>query len=436
MNIVLKEINSFTREIIVEVPWEELETIFAHTVTRFSRNLSIPGFRKGKVPKRIILQNFKADVETECAETALEEYYQKALREEGITPINRANINDLEFQEGSSLKFKATFEVEPYFKLPNYRRKLKVKKNSYIPDEEDVDNYINDIRQQLAELKTVESGSKEGHLLLVDMQEMDNSGVPIIGRKVEDRYIKVGEGIFGGENLNRLIGLKSGDSTFITIQRQNEQNKVGFELAIKNVHEEVLPEIDEKLIKNLDKNASNIEEFRKNILSVIQSRLDRDTNVLLHEAIIDYFLQNTTLEVPPSMVDTYIDGIIEDKKNQNGKKLSAGSLGDEEKLREELKSSTIRSIKWYLIRRVIIKEDNLSVSDEEVSEKVEDIWKKAGKEAKEARRYYKKPSNRERLRDDILDKKLFNLLESLAKVNEVKVYTRDLRKQRNMSLNL
>ena len=163
---------------------------------------------------------------------------------------------------------------------------------------------------------------------------------------------------------------------------------------------------------------------------MIQSRLDRDANVLLHEAIIDYFLQNTNLEVPPSMIDTYIDGIIEDKKNKNGEKL------DEEKLREELKSSTIRSIKWYLIRRVIIEEENLSVSDEEVSEKVEGIWEKAGKEAKEARRYYKKPSNRERLRDDILDKKLFNLLESLAKVNEVKVYTKDLRKQRNMSLNL
>ncbi|MCH8010629.1 MAG: trigger factor [Candidatus Marinimicrobia bacterium] len=430
MNVVLKEINSFTREIIVEVPWEELETIFAQTVTRFSRNLSIPGFRKGKVPKRMILQTFRADLETECAETALEEYYQKALREEGITPINRAEINNMEFQEGNPLKFKATFEVEPYFKLPNYRRKLKVKKNSYIPDEEDVDNYINDIRQQLAELRTVESGSKEGHLLLVDMQEMDNSGVPIIGRKVEDRYIKVGEGIFGGENLNRLTGLKSGDRTFINIQRQNEQNKVGFELTVKNVHEEVLPEIDEKFIKNLDKNASNVEEFRQNILSVIQSRLDRKANVLLHETIIDYFLQNTNLEVPPSMIDTYIDGIIEDKKNQNGEKL------DEEKLREELKSSTIRSIKWYLIRRVIIKEENLSVSDEEVSEKVEGILEKAGKEAKEARRYYKKPSNRARLRDDILDEKLFNLLESLAKVNEVKVYTKDLRKQRNMSLNL
>ncbi|MCH8069480.1 MAG: trigger factor [Candidatus Marinimicrobia bacterium] len=430
MNVVLKEINSFTREITVEVPWEELETIFAQTVTRFSRNLSIPGFRKGKVPKRMILQNFRADVETECAETALEEYYQKALREEGITPINRAEIDNMEFQEGNPLKFKATFEVVPYFKLPNYRRKLKVKKNSYIPDEEDVDNYIDDIRQQLAELRTVESGSKEGYLLLVDMQEMDNSGVPIIGRKVEDRYIKVGEGIFGGENLNRLTGLKSGDRTFINIQRQNEQNKVGFELTVKNVHEEVLPEIDEKFIKNLDKNASNVEEFRQNILSVIQSRLDRDANVLLHEAIIDYFLQNTNIEVPPSMIDTYIDGIIEDKKNQNGEKL------DEEKLREELKSSTIRSIKWYLIRRVIIKEENLSVSDEEVSEKVEGILKKAGKEVKEARRYYKKPSNRERLGDNILDEKLFNLLESLAKVNEVKVYTRDLRKQRNMSLNL
>ncbi|MCH7732017.1 MAG: trigger factor [Candidatus Marinimicrobia bacterium] len=430
MNIVLKEINSFTREITVEVPWEELETIFAQTVTRFSRNLSIPGFRKGKVPKRMILQNFRADVETKCAETALEEYYQKALREEGITPINRAEIDNMEFQEGNPLKFKATFEVVPYFKLPNYRRKLKVKKNSYIPDEEDVDNYIDDIRQQLAELRTVESGSKEGHLLLVDMQEMDNSGVPIIGRKVEDRYIKVGDGIFGGENLNRLTGLKSGDRTFIYIQRQNEQNKVGFELTIKNVHEEVLPEIDEKFIKKLDKNASNVEEFRQNILSVIQSRLDRDANVLLHEAIIDYFLQNTSIEVPPSMIDTYIDGIIEDKKNQNGEKL------DEEKLREELKSSTIRSIKWYLIRRVIIKEENLSVSDEEVSEKVEGILKKAGKEVKEARRYYKKPSNRERLGDNILDEKLFNLLESVAKVNEVKVYTRDLRKQRNMSLNL
>ena len=73
--------------------------------------------------------------------------------------------------------------------------KNKVTRNVYLSDNEDVDRYLLDLRQQQAELKTVESGSEESHLLLVDMQELDETGYPIVGRRVEDRYIKVGEGV-------------------------------------------------------------------------------------------------------------------------------------------------------------------------------------------------------------------------------------------------
>ena len=427
MNVKLKEIDSYTRQVTVSVPWEDLESAFEAHIRRFSKKVRMPGFRKGKVPQKVVIQNFGPELEAEFAQDSIEIHYAEVLQEHKIVPVNRAKIEDLQFSEGSSLNFKATVEVEPAIKLPKYNRKMKVKKNVYVPDNTDVDAYIEEVRRQFAEVRTIEEGSSDGHLLLVDMQEMDSSGVPIIGKKVEDRYIKVGDGVFGGTNLSRLTGLKVGDTTIVEAETTKEGGLTKYELTIKNVQEEVFPEMNEEFIKKIDSEATDETSFRENVIKRIQERLDRDAEGQLNEAIIDYFLQSTDLEPPPSMVDNYIENSIEQAKSNNGETF------DEDKYRNEARPSVVRSIKWYLIRKALVNGEELSVSDEEVNEHIEKILESAEDEKGKIRRYYKKSSNKERLRDDLLDRSLFEKLKEYAKISEVTISTSDLRKQRELS---
>ena len=409
MNVKLKEIDSYTRQVTVSVPWEDLESAFEAHIRRFSKKVRMPGFRKGKVPQKVVIQNFGPELEAEFAQDSIEIHYAEALQEHKIVPVNRAKIEDLQFSEGSSLNFKATVEVEPAIKLPKYNRKMKVKKNVYVPDNTDVDAYIEEVRRQFAEVRTIEEGSSDGHLLLVDMQEMDSSGVPIIGKKVEDRYIKVGDGVFGGTNLSRLTGLKVGDTTIVEAETTKEGGLTRYELTIKNVQEEVFPEMNEEFIKKIDSEATNETSFRENVMKRIQERLDRDAEGQLNEAIIDYFLQSTDLEPPPSMVDHYIEHSIEQAKSNNGETF------DEDKYRNEARPSVVRSIKWVLIRKALIKGEQLWIPDEELDENINKILESTEDEKGQIRRYYKKSSNKEKLRDDLLDRSLFQKLKRICK---------------------
>ena len=427
MNVKLKEINSYTRQITISVPWEDLKSAFEAHIRRFSKKVRMPGFRKGKVPQKVVIQNFGPELEAEFAQDSIEIHYAEALQEHKIVPVNRAKIEDLKFSEGNSLNFKAMVEVEPSIKLPKYNRKMKVKKNVYVPDNTDVDAYIEEVRRQFAEVRTIEEGSSDGHLLLVDMQEMDSSGVPIIGKKVEDRYIKVGDGVFGGTNLSRLTGLKVGDTTIVEAETTKEGGLTMYELTIKNVQEEVFPEMNEEFIKKIDSEATDETSFRENVIKKIQERLDRDAEGQLNEAIIDYFLQSTDLEPPPSMVDNYIEHSIEQAKSNNGETF------DEDKYRNEARPSVVRSIKWVLIRKALIKSEELRIPDEEVDEHIEKILESTEDEKGKIRRYYKKSSNKERLREDLLDRSLFQRLKEYAKISEVTISTSDLRKQHELS---
>ncbi len=427
MKTNLKKFNDYTQRITVSVPWEDLESAFEDHIRRFTKKVRLPGFRKGKVPKKVVIQNFGPELEAEFAQNSIELHYAEALQEHKLVPVNRATIEDLSFSEGSSLNFTATLEVEPEVKLPKYQRKMKVKKNVYTPDETDVDGYIEEVRRQFAELKTVESGSQKGHLLLVDMQELDSSGIPIIGKKVEDRYLLIGDGVFGGNNLARLTGLKVDDTAVIEAEAGSEGGTAKYQVTVKNVQEEIFPELDEEFIKKVDGEATDEASFRQNVQKRIEERLDRESEGHLNEAIVDYFIQSAKLEPPPSMVDNMIDNAIEQAKSNNGKTF------DEEKYRTDARPSVTRSVKWYLLRKALVEAEELSVQDEELDSHIEEILESSKDEKGQVRRYYKKSSNRERLRDDLLDGKLFEKLKEYAKVSEVAIATSELRKQRELA---
>ena len=127
------------------------------------------------------------------------------------------------------------------------------------------------------------------------------------------------------------------------------------------------------------------------------------------------------------MVDNYIENSIEQAKSNNGETF------DEDKYRNEARPSVIRSIKWVLIRKALIKGEQLWIPDEEVDEHIDKILKSTEDEKGQIRRYYKKSSNKEKLKDDLLDRSLFQKLKEYAKISEVTISTSDLRKQHELS---
>lgn len=423
MKIDVFEPNSFTREMVIDIPWEELEDDFNQSLRKFSKRVKLPGFRPGKVPRKVLLAQFQPNIEADFIEDSFQKYYTRALDQKGLTPVNVGEISDLDFHYQGHFTFKVTFEVEPEIQLPPLKKNsLKVQKTIYVTDDEDVEKAIEEMRLANVEIKTVEEGARSGDFVLCDLQKVDGSGVPIIGEKWEQRYLKLGDGIITGENEQKLLGVKPGDKVRIMIPDEDSENDSIFEVTVTRVEEHKLPEVNMDFIKLVDPDAEDEASWRAGIRDRINRNYEHRAQEIFERELSDTLIEKIDPEYPPSMADVYLDHLVEDVKRSNN-----GAEIDEEQVRRMYRPVAVRNLKWYLVRKAIIRDQGLEVSEEEVLQEIERLKERSPEHAGEIEKYYRKPSNRSRIKDDLLEKKILDYIHSFAKVKEVKVKTKDLR---------
>ena len=164
-------------------------------------------------------------------------YYLTALQQKEIVPVNQAEISDVHFHFGEHFSFTAKFEVEPDFQLPRFKRNMfQVQRNKFIPDEQDINDAVDQLRRSHARIETIEDGAKEKDFILCDLQKLDDSGVAIIGKKFEKQMLKVGDSSFTDDQKDKLVGLKPGSSARIELPDNEEKTvKSPYELKVIKV---------------------------------------------------------------------------------------------------------------------------------------------------------------------------------------------------------
>ena len=424
MKINVKNINDYTKEVELDVPWTTIEPDFESTIKKFSKKVKLPGFRPGKIPRDRLMQQFQPNIEAQFMDDNIHKYYLLALQEEKIVPVNQAEIRDVQFQLGEHFSFTAKFEVEPDFKLPKFKNNMfKVQKNKFIPDEQDITDGINQLRRSHARIETVEDGAQEKDFILCDLQKLDESGVAIIGKKFEKQMLKVGDGSFTDDQTSKLIGLKPGELSRLDLPDNEDKTiKNPYELTVVKVEREVLPELNDDFVKMVNPELKSVDELNNDVLEKINENFAERSRQSFEKEISDALIDKIGFETPPSMVNNYLNNILEDvKKQNNGEKI------DEQKVLETYRPSAERNLKWYLIRKKLIDQEQLSFSRSDIDAEVESLISRTPQSEKEIRRFYKKPSNRQRIEDDLTEKKILEYLTQFAKIKEVEVNTKDIR---------
>lgn len=417
-------IDSSTVERIVKVnlDWEEVTDTYNNTFNRLRKELKINGFRPGKVPveiaKRLLSTKIKYDFSNDVVETT----YKKVLEKNGIDDYVDLTVKDIDFKENESFDYSMSIEVDPEIKIIDYKKGFPVSKKTYVVDEESVDQHLEDMREQYAEVREVTDGAQEGHYILCDLQETEK-GVPIIGKKIEDRIIKIGEGIFGEPNANKLIGAKSGDKILFSI-KQEDGTETTYGINVKRVESRIFPELTDDFVKENFEKLDSYEEFRKQIEKSFQEDWDKRSEKEYMRAISDYFVNKIDFELPPSRISRFLDSIVENKRKNSQTEI------DDSKFREQYKSTAIWEIKWYLIQRELIKNENIDVNSDEIESKIKEISERYPEiERNDIVQFYRRDENRLGLKNDIYDRKLFNHLKQFAKVKKEIVKTSELRKR-------
>jgi trigger factor len=422
MKITSKELNTFSRELYIDMAWTDIEKDFDKFTVNFSKKIKIPGFRPGKVPKKILIDRFQPSIEADFVENSVNKYYSTALDQEGITPVNQGAVSDIDFKFESHFKFKVSFEVEPEISLPKFKKNsFKIDKTEYISDDVDVDMAIDDVRMRNADIQTIEDGSQVDDFIICDLQELDVSGVPVIGEKLETKYIKVGQAPFDGDNSQKLLNLKPEDKVKISIPKGEENELVDYDLSVKNVERQVLPELNDDFAKIADPQSKDLSDFRVRIGRQINEAYSQKVEESVTQQLCDAVISKVNPEFPQSMADSYLNHMVEDVMSRNQGQLEI------EKVRETYKPIAEQTLKWYLIRKALVSAQSIAISKDEIDRFINEKKTENPQQDKEIDKFYKKPSNRQRVEDNLIEKKVLAYLTEFAKIKDVKVYTKDLR---------
>ena len=429
MQVVAKNINDYTRELKVDLAWKEVQPNFNKAAKAFSKKIKMPGFRPGKVPMERLLNQFQANIEAEFMDANFQKYYLAAVQEKKLMPVNKAEIKDVNFRMNEDFSFTATFEVEPEIVIPNMKKNsLQVNRTNYLHDDQDIEDAILQLRKSQASIVTIEDGAKEGDYLVCSLQKLDDSGVPIIGKKFENQYLRVGNGSFTDDQKDKMIGLNSGETARLRLPVNEDGGDADYDLVVDRVERENLPELNDDFLKTVNPDLNSVDSLRKDVEKKIIENFKERSQTAYERELSDKAIDFVNPAFAPSMVENYLENLVEDVKKQNN-----GEPLDEAKVKEQYKSVAERNVKWYSIRKEIINSQEMKVEKEDVEEEILRLIQRTPKSEKEIKRFYKKPSNKKRIEDDLMEKKILNYLEQFTQVKEVDVETKKLRENANVN---
>ena len=419
LKVKSKKINDFTYELAISAKWIDIKEDFNSAKKKVAKEIKLPGFRKGKIPENILMSQYIHSVEMGFVQDFCEKYYLMALQEEKLTPINQAQLKDIDFSYEKDLSFKSEFEIEPSLSLPKFKKNMvSVEKIKFLSNDEEVDKTIDNIMNSQAKAEQIEKNSKDGDFLIVDMQELDESGIPIIGKK-EKKYIAIGQDPFIEDKAKSFKSKNVGDSVKITIDMGDGEKK--YEFTIDTIQRRVPPVLDDDFVKQMDPNCKSVAEWKSNVRKSIDSEYQRKSDEMFNSSLIDEFVKLINPILPLSMLENYLNNIVSEvKQNQNSPEM------DDSKIKEQYQLFAENNLKWFLLRKAIISDQELSVSTDEVNDFIKEALEKNETQKAEIERFYKKESNKNKLADDLLDQKIIEMLKEHSKIKEKEQKTSEL----------
>ncbi len=412
----VKELSASENEIEISLKFDDVKNDIEAEVKKQTKNIQVPGFRKGKVPKNILKQRFGDSLEFEASEKIANKHFWEIAKEKDLNPIGQPTMTDFDFKPGEDLNFKVKYEVLPQIELKNYTdQKIEIPnfqvKDSEVKNEID---YIIRSNKSLEDAKSIGDNNKN-YLLDAQIFRLNDKGDPEMekGEKIEIDLSSKG---VNKELLEKAQGKKVGDTFNFSFDDERtvkndkgEEEKVkehfDYKVEINGIKKITLPELNEEFIKKVTKDkVSNEVEFKKQIRDDIENYYSGKMEEILIGTLITTIIRNNDFTPPSTLVNNILEELVKNEE-ENLKKQGHLNVNISE-LKERLKTNAENDVKWFLIKSELLKKENISITDDEIKELAEKDAEKTGIPVEKLLTYYKSSGQN----DKILDQKLFKFL--------------------------
>jgi trigger factor len=410
----------------VEIPQEAVARMYERTLARLAREVEIPGFRKGKVPRDMVVSRLGDDyVRSETLNDALPEWYEAALTEAAVDAVSMPELDLDEFTRETPFSFRATVQVRPTPVLGEYKG-LEVPKRTVEVTDGQVEAQLAMLQERFASLQPVEDRPvRLGDFVLMDLAG-SSDGAPIEGAEANDYMAQIGRGTLIPGFEEALEGVargekKSFDVTFPDDYHAEElQGKPAtFDVHVKEIKEKVAPELDDHFATEASE-FETIDELRADVRARLETAAESAAEQEYRARALDAVVDRTTVSVPPAMIDEQAHRLFHDLEEDIGERgLTMESYltvlqKTREEVEEELRPRAEHVIKRRLVIEAIIEAEALEVSDDEVRERVKADAEILGRDPNQLVLEVYKSGRHEQLREELLMAKAIDLVAESA----------------------
>ena len=389
MKATVTAVDQHKVSITIEIPAEDVKKGFAQAVKRIAGQVNIPGFRKGKAPRKILEMNYgKEAIAEEAFELLAGRAYTEALRENEIIPVSEPEIDREQFEEGKDLIFKATVVKQPEVTLGDYKG-LEVEKQDATVTDEQVEEQLNNIRSQQAKMVAAPADAtvQKDDFATIDFKGFID-GEAFDGGEGKSYPLQIGSGSFIPGFEDQLIGHKAGEDVTVTVSCPEDYfvaelagKEAKFECHIHDIKRKELPEITDEFVRSVSVGQgktepayNTAEEFKADLRKRMEDDAARRAIDAYNAGLVELAVKNATVDIPEIMIEGR--GLkLEDYLKFSNKTIEA--------LREENKAAAAENVRADLVLDEIAKAENVQVTPEDMNYEIFAMSQQFGADPKE-----------------------------------------------------
>jgi len=423
MQVSIETLTGLERRMTIEVPAEEVESQVRSRLQEAAKTFNMKGFRKGKVPVKVIKNRFGEGVRQEVVGEVISQSWVEAVTKENVKPAGQPSIEPKNLEEGQNLEFIATFEVYPEIELKDFSAVTIEKKQAEILDT-DIDKMIKTLREQRKTHKEVDRKSQEG-----DQVNVDFVGT-LDGEKFDGGEAKGTNLILGSKRMipgfeEGLVGVNSGDNLTLPLtfpeDYQNKElagKKVEFAITVNNVSEPTLPELDDEFFASFDVAEGGLEAFRTEVRANMTRELKNANRNNIKNQVIEGLLEIHDVDAPKGLVANEINGLRHQAMQQfgGGKNIDPSMLPDD-LFAEQAKRRVILS----LVMSEIVSKNDLKPDADTVRGLIEEMAESYEKPEDVIKWYYSDKEQLANIEAMALEDAVIDMVIDKAKVTESSV---------------
>ena len=421
MSVKVENLEHNMAKLTIEVSAEELEKALNTAYNKQKRQISVPGFRKGKVPRAMIEKMYGAEIFYEdAANELMQQTYPSAVDESGVDIVSRPTVDVVQIEKGKPFIYTAELATRPEVTLGKYMGVTVTKIDTSVTEEE-VEAELENQRNTNARTVTVtDRPVKEGDTAVIDFEGFVD-GVAFDGGKAENHSLEIGSHSFIDTFEDQLVGKNAGDEVEVNVTFPEEYQAADlagkpavFKVKINEIKAKELPELNDEFaqdVAGVDTLAEYKEELKKNLTE----KKENEAKKTKEDEAIQKIIDKSKMDLPEAMIDTQCETMV----NEFAQRIAQSGLSMDQylqfsgmtvdQLKEQVRPEAETRIKSSLVLEQIAKEENIEVSDEDIDAEIEKMAKAYGMEADKLKEYMG-DSEKESMKRDLAITKAVDLI--------------------------